>query len=104
VETHCVSHVLPEWRDEKQARAHSYLHHKPVEVEGPALGLDLWWRQLRVLPLSDEVRQDLGLDRFAQRVRECLADQLHRHLAILPATSGFQMISPNGKEETTVTG
>jgi hypothetical protein len=26
------------------------------------------------------------------------------HLAILPATSGFRMISPNGKEETTVTG
>jgi hypothetical protein len=25
-------------------------------------------------------------------------------LAILPATSGFQMISPDGNEETTVTG
>jgi hypothetical protein len=25
-------------------------------------------------------------------------------LAILPAASGFRMISPNGKEETTVTG
>jgi hypothetical protein len=26
------------------------------------------------------------------------------HLAILPAASGLRMISPNGKEETTVTG
>jgi hypothetical protein len=26
------------------------------------------------------------------------------HLAILPPASGFQMISPNGNEETTVTG
>jgi hypothetical protein len=26
------------------------------------------------------------------------------HLAILPAASGFRIISPNGKEETTVTG
>jgi hypothetical protein len=26
------------------------------------------------------------------------------HLAILPAAFGFRMISPNGNEETTVTG
>jgi hypothetical protein len=62
--------------------------------------MDLWRRQLCIRPLGDEIRQDLGLNGLARGVGERFTD----HLAILPAASGLRMISPNGKEETTVTG
>jgi hypothetical protein len=81
VKAHGVPHVLPEWRDEKQARARPCLHHRAVEVQSPAFHLDLWWRQLRVRPLGDEIRQDLGLDGLAGGVGERFAHQFYRPLS-----------------------
>jgi hypothetical protein len=80
VKAHSVPHVLPEGRDEEQARARPCLHHRAVEVQSPALCLDLWRRQLRVRPLGYEICQDLGLDGLARGVGECLPHQLHRPL------------------------
>jgi hypothetical protein len=80
VKAHSVPHVLPEGRDKEQARARPCLHHRAVEVQSPAFRLDLWRRKLRVRPLGDEVRQDLGLDGLARGVGERLAHQLHRPL------------------------
>jgi hypothetical protein len=41
VQGHCIPHMFPEGRDEKQVRARFGFHRRPVEVEGPTLGLDL---------------------------------------------------------------
>jgi hypothetical protein len=41
VQAHYVPHVFFEGRDEDQAHTCSDFHHRPVEVEGPTLGLDL---------------------------------------------------------------
>jgi hypothetical protein len=35
---------------------------------------------LRVRPFGDEIRQDLGLDRLARCIGECLAHEFHRPL------------------------
>jgi hypothetical protein len=72
-----VPHVLPEGRDEEQARARPCLYHRAVEVQRPAFRLDLWRRQLRVRPLDDEVCQDLGLDGLARGVGERFAHQFY---------------------------
>jgi hypothetical protein len=42
--------------------------------------LDLRRRQLCVCPFDNEIREDLGFDRFARRVGERFAHQLHRPL------------------------
>ena len=39
--------------------------------------MDLRWGQLSVRPLSDEVSQDLGLDRLVRDVGESFFHQLH---------------------------
>jgi hypothetical protein len=77
---HSVPHVLPEGRDEEQAHTRTYLHHRAVEVQGPAFSLDLWRRQLRVRPLGYEICQDLGHDGLARGVGERFTHQLHRPL------------------------
>jgi hypothetical protein len=41
VQTHDIPHVFPDGRDEEQAHARPGFHHQPVEIEVPALGLDL---------------------------------------------------------------
>jgi hypothetical protein len=77
VEAHHVPHVLPKWRHKEQARARPRFHHRAIEIQSPALCLDLRRWKLRVRPLSDEIRQDLGLDGLARGVGERLAHQLH---------------------------
>jgi hypothetical protein len=56
VEEHRVPHVLPEGRHKEQARARPCCHHRAVEIQSPALCLDLWRWQLRIRPFSDEIR------------------------------------------------
>jgi hypothetical protein len=73
MEAHRVSHVLPEGQHEEQARTCPGLHHRAVEIQSPALCLDLRRWQLRVRSLGDEICQDLGLDGLAQGVGECFA-------------------------------
>jgi hypothetical protein len=70
--------VLSEGRDEEQARARPGFHHQPIEVEGPTLGHYLQQGQLRVRPLSNEIRKDLGLDCLTRRVGERFTYELHR--------------------------
>jgi hypothetical protein len=99
-----VSHVLPERRDEEQTRACPGFHHRPIEVEGLAFNLYLQWGQLRVRPFNDEIRKDLKLDRFTRCVGKHFTHELHRPLRDSSAASGLRIISPNRKEESTVTG
>jgi hypothetical protein len=80
VHTHDVPHVLPEGRDKEQAHACPGFHYRPIEVEGPTFGLYLQRGQLRVRPLDNEIRKDLGLDCLARRVCERFAHELYRLL------------------------
>ena len=43
IESDCISHPYPEGRDENEACAGPGFHQRPVEVQGPAFVLDLWW-------------------------------------------------------------
>jgi len=56
VESDCISHPYPEGRDEDEASSGPGFHQRPVEVQGPALVLDLGWRELGSRPLSYEIR------------------------------------------------
>jgi hypothetical protein len=63
-----------------QACTRPDLHYRVVEVQSPALYLDLRRRQLRVRPLGNEICQDLGLDGLVRGVGEHFTHQLHRPL------------------------
>jgi hypothetical protein len=41
VQTHGIPNVFPEGRDEEQTHARPDFHHRPIEVKGPTLVLDL---------------------------------------------------------------
>jgi hypothetical protein len=69
--------MLPEGRDEEQARACPSFHHRPIKVEGPALNLNLQRGHLRIRPFGHEIREDLGFNCVARRVSERLTHELH---------------------------
>jgi hypothetical protein len=71
--TACSDLMLPEGRDEEQARAYPCLHQRPVEEHGPELWLDRSYWELGIDPFSHKVRQDLGLDGLPRGERDCLA-------------------------------
>ena len=77
VEANHIAHVHSEGRDEKKASVGAGFHHQTIEVHGPTLSLNLWWGQLSVSPLSDEVSQDLGFDRLARRISESFSHEFH---------------------------
>ena len=67
MESDSVSHPYSEGRDEDEACAGPGFHQGPVEVQGPAFGLNLGWRELVSRPLSHKVSQNLrfyGLPRL----------------------------------------
>src|SRR6187455_798941 len=104
MEAQHVAEVLPEGRDEEQARACPYFHQRPIEKHGPEFRLDRSRWKLGVDPFSHKVRQDLGLDGLL-RVNEIVSPMISTaHLAILPEASRHWIISPKGKDDTTVTG
>jgi hypothetical protein len=80
MEAQHVAEVLLEGRDEEQARAYPYFHHRPVEKHGPEFRLDRSCWKLGVDPFSHKVRQDLGLDGLPRGEQDRFAHDLHRPL------------------------
>jgi hypothetical protein len=88
----------------KSRTVRSCLHQRPVEEHGPEFRLDRSCWELGVDPFSHEVRQDLDLMAF-RGANEIVSPMISTaHFAILPEASWHWMISPRGKDDTTVTG
>jgi hypothetical protein len=80
MEAQHVVEVLPQGRDEEQARACPCFHQRPVEKHGPEFRLDRGCWKLGVDPFSHKVCQDLGLDGLPRGERDCLTHDFYRPL------------------------
>ena len=77
MELDCVSHPYYKGQDEDEACTSPGFHQRPVEVQGPALRLDLGWRELGPHPLSHKIGEDMGFYGLLRLVGDSITHEFY---------------------------